>query len=164
LITSSSSSGLALTAADAGNTNIRVGGPPQLKSFLHTTRYFMKLNDGLLNFHTTTEHVSTVFNSNEADIRMIAFQTEKESPTHEAHPENVHTSGSVQRNCFVCSTQELKGKFDISRAQALNVPKGPLFGTFDIFVSGCSFSCVLRWHHSNYPTALIQATRLCHNT
>lgn len=96
----------------------------------------MKLNDGLLNFHTSTEHVSTVFNSNEADIRMIAFKTENihqeheiTSPPNTQTEHNPYTSGSVQRNCFVGSTQELKGKFDLLRAQALKVPKGPLFGT-----------------------------------
>ena len=111
--------GLSLTAADAGNNNIRVAGPTQLKSFLHTTRHFMKLPDGLLNFHTTTKQSSCIFNSSEVDLRMISF---------DCHYAN--GNGSSQRNCFVGRTPELKGKFDLQKAQALNVPKGPLFGKY----------------------------------
>jgi len=114
-------SGLSLTAADAGNNNIRVAGVPQLKSFLHTTRHFMKLPDGLLNFHTSTEQSSCVFNSSEIDLRMISFDCR-------------NANGSSQRNCFVGRTPELKGKFDLLKAQALKVPKGPLFGKKCLFL------------------------------
>ena len=85
----------------------------------------MKLPDGLLNFHTTTEQSSCIFNSSEVDLRMISF---------DCHGADGNDSG--QRNCFVGRTPELKGKFDLQKAQALNVPKGPLFGKdFPFFFS-----------------------------
>ena len=35
---------------------------------------------------------------------------------------------NTEKNCFVISTKELKGKFDISKADDLKIPKGPLYG------------------------------------
>ena len=33
-----------------------------------------------------------------------------------------------QKCCFLIQTNEVKGKFDVQKAEKLNIPKGPLFG------------------------------------
>jgi ribonuclease Z len=181
--------GLALTVADAGNSNIRVAGPSELKQFIHTTRHFMKLPEGLLKFHDVEQSgnrkdsVSTVFNSSELDICMLSFNlpssdvdtavnTTTSTNCNSNHTSNIshninnvehsvnniHTSGCLQRNCFIVRTPELKGKFDIKKAQSLKVPKGPLFGEY-VFVNwSCRMHILVSFRsesHKTFYSALI---------
>ena len=34
----------------------------------------------------------------------------------------------IRKCCFLIQTNEVKGKFDVQKAEKLNIPKGPLFG------------------------------------
>lgn len=103
--------GMCLTAADAGSHGVTIFGPNKLKQFWDSTQYFMKR----ANFHALIQEVN--------DLR----QPDYTASDIDIHPVLIHNTSSDQRLCYLIRTPSLPGKFDIDKAAALKIPKGPLF-------------------------------------
>jgi hypothetical protein len=81
-------------------------GPVGLRSFWDSTSHFMRLNESYL----TIRECSQVFTSKYSDVEVLAIP--------------VPNFNAV---CYVIRTPTLPGKFDLSRAVELKVPKGPMY-------------------------------------
>ena len=106
--------GLMLTTADIGKTSLNIVGPIGIKQAWNTTRYFYNRP----NFHLTIIESNSInqitqLNSDELKVSSIPITNPIKNDI---------------RLCYICETYKSIGKFDVAKAVALNVPKGPLFG------------------------------------
>lgn len=99
-----------LTSYDAGVTNINLVGSQAASDFLSATSIFMR---PFTNFSTVSP--SSTFEYLVDKVRILAVPLANES-------------GVVEKVCYIGSTPTIAGKFLVSVANALGVPKGPLFG------------------------------------
>lgn len=104
--------GFCLTAADSGNTGFRVVGPKIVQKFMHATRYFMRLPPGFMKYSTEGN-----LDFGEISIEAIGMN--------EAGLSGV---GEASHICYVGISSRAKGKFDVKKAAALQVPRGPMYG------------------------------------
>ena len=94
--------------ADAGSTNVFISGPALIHSFLESTRSFMRVSGQIFTFSDSLK-----MRFEDLSVEQISFNTE---------------ASLIRKCCFLIQTNEVKGKFDVSKAERLNIPKGPLFG------------------------------------
>ena len=108
--------GLFLTTADAGKNEITVTGPTGVSVYWSLTGYFM----------------------HRADLRVDIFEV-NESYLERKYPDfvvkcipvfgNCTTAHSRSKICYVCEFPKQPGKFDLSKAKSLDIPKGPLYSS-----------------------------------
>jgi len=146
--------GLILTSADCGRGSIRLISPPSIIDYWKTTSYFLyRPNFNMLTYELQPTD-SNVTSASSGTVRITDSEvcTELSSSAPRAR-DRVVCTGSLEydfgdvllscvpayfsihgydlpevRICYICSSPELPGKFDVARATALGVPKGPLFG------------------------------------
>eukprot|EP00981_Chlorochromonas_danica_P003644 scaffold681_cov173-Ochromonas_danica.AAC.7 len=102
--------GMWLTSYDAGVTNINLVGSQAASDFLSATSIFMR---PFTNFSTVSS--SSTYEYLVDKVRILAVPL-------------ANDSGVVEKVCYIGSTPTIAGKFLVSVANALGVPKGPLFG------------------------------------
>ena len=107
--------GLCLTAADAGRTHLAVVGPKDTTLFWDSTSHFMRRNSFEVSISepVVNESSSTMF---------VAAQKYSEMTIHSIPLGQTHL-------CYICQTPQLAGKFDVSKAIALKIPKGDIWIT-----------------------------------
>ena len=98
--------GLCLTAADSGRAALNITGPQGTIAFWNATNYFMRRPNFDVEIRDITSS-SYVYQHLELEVTAIPVE-----------------GSSV---CYICRTPDLPGKFDISKALALRIPKGPLY-------------------------------------
>lgn len=110
--------GLMLTTADIGKASLNIVGPIGIKKVWDTTRYFYYRPNFLLNIIESdgSNHINSINDINSDELKVYSI------------PIIPNTHSNDVRLCFVCETYKTIGKFDVAKALALNVPKGPLFG------------------------------------
>lgn len=106
--------GMSLTLADGGKKAFSFYGPPSMDRFWASTRRFMYRPDLSVSIHDAT--TMGPIGCKECTVHPIAF-------------ENKASTSISQRFyvSYVCETPPKAGKFDVAKASALGVPKGPLF-------------------------------------
>ncbi len=107
--------GLCLTVADAGKGLMNIHGPDKISSFMHSTRYFMRVPDNRMRPDADCGLQMTTHLCDNLTIHAVRLSASTDS-------------SSSSHVCYVGQTAVQKGKFDIQRAAELRVPKGPLFG------------------------------------
>ena len=114
--------GLCLTAADAGRTQLSVTGPEGLSSFLAATDSFARRSS----LTVTAHEASSVFWHNCPDVRIGCIPVPSTSSMKRSHED---TDRAVTTSvCYVFETPQVIGSFDANKARAAGVPAGPLFG------------------------------------
>jgi ribonuclease Z len=105
---------MSLTLADGGKKAFSFYGPPSMDRFWASTRRFMYRPDLSVSIYDATTS---------GPVRC------KESTIHPVPFENKSSIGISSRFylSYICETPPKAGKFDVARAAALGVPKGPLF-------------------------------------
>ena len=93
---------MCLTLADAGATSVAVCGTQFVSNLMQTTRAFMSV----------PKNVFSVLSSFDATLDDVQIQQ----------------INFGNKSCFLVETSEVKGKFDIAKAEMLKIPKGPLYG------------------------------------
>ena len=113
--------GMLLTLDDAGIGNIKVYGPSKALQYLQSTKYFMR-QLGQFHFYLLEDqqHSNPVFKT--ADITIFPIPLPPPSSTHAVLPSD------CEQLSYVCETPKIPGKFFVEKAEALGIPKGPLFG------------------------------------
>lgn len=103
--------GLCLTAADAGKSSMTVVGPKGIEAYWKMISIFAyRPSFSVVMDEISPDQLSDrVFDKGDISILPIILT-----------PSNTMA--------YICKTPQLFGKFDIVKAAALNVPKGPLFG------------------------------------
>lgn len=102
--------GLCLTAADAGKSHISIVGPSGISSFWKATGHFMR---------RSTFDVSILEPSSRTPSSALIISTQKYADM------MIHNLVLGRSHiCYVCETPQLAGKFDVSKALTLKIPKG----------------------------------------
>lgn len=96
--------GLCITASDANVTKLSLFGPSGLEQFIKSTKYFVTIK---LNLNIT-----------ELIYNVLSYRGEDYT---------IHAVPIASRCSYICERDGLLGKFDVTRAQALGIPKGPLY-------------------------------------
>jgi hypothetical protein len=104
--------GLSLTSADAGRTQLSITGPVGSSIFWNSTNHFMKRSSFNVSISEPTSSLTSA--------PTIPLQKYSDMTVHCLCIGQTHLS-------YVCETPKLAGKFDIVKALALKIPKGPLF-------------------------------------
>lgn len=117
-------SGLCLTVADSGRDLIRVHGPDGIEQFMRSTRHFMGVPDNRLQVSPDFGLTDSVYQCDTITVHALRFSARR-------------SSSSSSHVCYVGQTAVVSGKFDIARAAAAGVPKGPLFGKLKSGQSVC---------------------------
>ena len=104
--------GLSLTLHGAGKSEINVVSPKGFQNYWDGTQYFMKRSD----FHMRIKELDSTVPHDSIKTQDLII-----------HPITIASNHSHLIS-YVCQTPELTGKFDIVRANKLNIPKGKLFG------------------------------------
>jgi len=102
--------GMLLTASDAGMNEIIVAGPPGLSALLHAARPFFHRPSLKLMVRELSKKTFVVYKENDEAVKISG----------------VHISPKA--TAFVARFKDMRGRFDSTRAQALGVPRGRLYG------------------------------------
>eukprot|EP01041_Mallomonas_annulata_P010212 gene10211-21289_t len=107
--------GMCLTAADAGKTEVSLTGPINTSKFWSSTRHFMNRSNFTMNIQEIQN--SNIINKFE-DMILHCI------PISNSPLSNINNNSI----CYICELPTQLGKFDINKAKALKIPKGPLYG------------------------------------
>lgn len=136
--------GMCLTTADTGKLGIHIVGPPGMNEFWRSTRHFMyrknfNVNIQEANFKNLSKNTNNSRESMDKDENELSLppsvmlvSNDKDDLTIHCISINHQTNAPLINNgthlCYSCITPTIPGKFDIQKAIALNIPKGPLYG------------------------------------
>jgi ribonuclease BN (tRNA processing enzyme) len=131
---------LTLTAFDAGRTSLDIVGMPGLQTFWNSTSHFMRLNESYISIREVAppQHnvQPTATRLKYGDIEVVAVPIVASSASAPTSFTPLSSSSATSSASFemkyygvsyVCQTPTLPGKFDVQRAAALNIPKGPMY-------------------------------------
>lgn len=111
--------GLCLTIADSGKEPINIYGPDGIASYMHSTRHFMGVSDGRLRVSPNEGLTDTKHQCDNVTIHALRFA---------AQTCQINSEMTSTHACYIGQTAEVAGKFDVARAKAVGLPKGPLYG------------------------------------
>jgi ribonuclease Z len=112
--------GLCLTIADGGKKRLSLHGPAGLRPFLQATARFTYRPDLAVSARDA-DQAETV-QCKECRVHTLPLHIHSSDAATTTATATVDT-----RVSYICETHDRAGKFDVARAQALGVPRGPLF-------------------------------------
>lgn len=111
---------------NTGGNEVALIGPDALQSYLHSTRYFMRFPRDRFTANNQQSRYQKSFICEELKIYSISLSGRGSSSNKD--PTRSIDDEPTTHLCYVCQTPEVLGKFDIAKAVALKIPKGPLYG------------------------------------
>ncbi len=108
-------SGFLLTTADCGGRKLCIYGPQNTTSFLRSVKHFMKIPDHV--------HIARV-----VDPQCFVYNESKEIVIYMISHNSKVESCQFSNASYIIETPFQFGKFDVGKAEALGIPKGPLYG------------------------------------
>ena len=110
-----------LTACDAGKSDFRIVGPKGTRAFWKSTQYFMKRSTLNLDMHECCSEAGSPNSS-------VNYDADKDVRVFYVDGICIRASHFNNSIIYVIETASVSGKFDVQKAIALNVPRGPLYG------------------------------------
>ena len=112
--------GMILTTSDSGKSKLTVHGPDGIQQYLHATRHFLQRPNFQLDFRNVSQQKTNFVT--DIEIRHVVHVASKKR---DVQGEVKDSTAAVS---YVCISPSSPGKFQLDKALAQGVPKGPLFG------------------------------------